>query len=281
MAKWILSAFADEADKMLSGQLKALRENGIHLIELRGVDGKSCSDLTDEEIREIRAHLDGEGVGLSALGSPYGKYPIDEDFSPHRDAFKRGLDIAAGLGTDKIRMFSFFIPKEGKSDPAAWRGKVLDQLSEMLDLAKPYEITLCHENEKGIYGDTDARCEDILSAFDGRMGCVFDPANFIQCGVYPEKAYDLLKDRITYMHIKDAMMADGAVVPAGKGDGKVGDILSKLSARDGDVVLTIEPHLSVFDGLKNLQSEELTRRYTYPDTRTAFDAAVAALRDLL
>ena len=113
MAQYQLSAFADEADKMLSAQLKAMEDNHIALIELRGVDGKSCADLTNDEAREVRRKLDDAGAALSSLGSPYGKYPIEQPFEAHLDAFKRGLEITKILGADRIRMFSFFMPKEG------------------------------------------------------------------------------------------------------------------------------------------------------------------------
>ena len=80
MAKFVLSAFADEAGAALSDQLDALREEQISLIELRNVDGKSCADLTGAEAVEIKKRLDGAGVRLSSLGSPYGKAPIDAPF---------------------------------------------------------------------------------------------------------------------------------------------------------------------------------------------------------
>ena len=281
MVTFRLSAFADEADKMLSGQLEAMKRNGVGLIEVRGVDGKSCADLTDQEVKETRQRLDDAGVELSALGSPYGKYPVEADFAPHLEAFRRGLDIAAALGAKRIRMFSFFMPKEGHTDPACWREKVIDQLGQMLDLAKDAGICLCHENEKGIYGDTDDRCVDLMKVFGDRMGCVFDPANFIQCGVTPIWAYHKLENYITYMHIKDALKENGAVVPAGMGDGDLAGILSRLAQKDGEIILTLEPHLTVFDGLSALQDEKLNHKFTYPDRGTAFNAACDALKDVL
>ncbi len=281
MAKYQLSAFADEADKMLSGQLKAMEDNGIALIEMRGVDGKSVAALTDEEAKEAKRKLDDAGAALSSLGSPYGKYPIDQPFEEHLEAFKRGLEITKILGADRIRMFSFFMPREGEVNPADWRGKVIDQLGQMLDLADDAGIRLCHENEKGIYGDSDDRCVDLMQVYGDRMGCIFDPANFIQCGVKPIEAFPRLEKYITYMHIKDALMENGAVVPAGMGDGNVKDILDRLAARADNMTLTLEPHLTVFDGLKGLQDEKLNHKFSYPDRLTAFNAAVAALKDLL
>ncbi len=280
MAQFMLSAFADEAADSLDQQLEALRAEGIGLIELRGVDGKSCADLTPAEAGRVAKVLREAGVAISALGSPYGKYPIERPFEPHMAAFRHGLELCEKLGCRRVRMFSFFIP-EG-DDPAKWRGAVLDRLAAMLDAAEEAGVQLVHENEKGIYGDTDARCLDLLSRFDGRLGCAFDPANFIQCGVDPLAAYERLHGRITYMHIKDALKADGSVVRAGRGDGSVREILSRLDQeRKGEVILTVEPHLALFGGLKGLQQDVLKRGESFPDQPTAFHAACAALKDIL
>ena len=155
-------------------------------------------------------------------------------------------------------------------------------INALLDLAEEAGIQLVHENEKEIYGDVTERCIDLLDHFGDRMGFAFDPANFIQCGVNPPEAYEKLHDRITYMHIKDAIMADGAVVAAGHGDGHLAELLGKLNAeREGDVILTVEPHLTVFAGLGDLQGEALTHHESYPDSRTAFHAACSALKDIL
>lgn len=279
MFEYRLSAFADEADQQVEKQLDALRKNGITQIELRGVDGKSVADLSDEEAAFTKKRLDDAGVRLSSMGSPYGKYPIEQDFAPHRDAFRRGLELCGILGADRIRMFSFFMPKG--DDPANWRGKVLDQLGMMLDDAKEVGVLLAHENEKGIYGDTDARCVDLMEVYGDRMGCIFDPANFIQCGVRPIEAFPKLEKWITYMHIKDAILESGAVVPVGKGDGNVADILAALGGRADGMTLTLEPHLTVFDGLAKLQDEQITHKYHYASKEEAFDAAVSALKEVL
>ncbi len=43
MAKFILSAFADEASPKVAEQLDALKANKIELIEPRNIDGKNIS----------------------------------------------------------------------------------------------------------------------------------------------------------------------------------------------------------------------------------------------
>ena len=55
MAHFILSAFADEAADGLDAQIGALQAEDIGMIELRGVNGKNCADLTTEDARAIRS----------------------------------------------------------------------------------------------------------------------------------------------------------------------------------------------------------------------------------
>lgn len=278
MRTYRISAFADEAGSALDVQLAALKRNGIAQIEMRMVDGANASHMTAAEAVNVRARLDAAGVSLSALGSPFGKMFINEDFEPHYQQFLQGLKLCRILGAERMRVFSFYIPKG--DDPAQWRDEVLRRLGLMLDAAEVWGIRLLHENEKGIYGDVAERCEDLLNAFGGRLGCIFDPANFIQCGEQPLENFARLKDRVEYMHIKDAMLADGSVVPAGSGDGHVAEILANMPG-DGEMTLSIEPHLTVFDGLQTLQTEILKQKYAYSDANEAFDAAASALRGIL
>ena len=83
MARFALSAFADEAGSTLDEQIAALKENGIDYIEPRKINGKGILELSDDEIIEIKKKLDSAGIKVNSLGSPIGKYPINEDFVPH------------------------------------------------------------------------------------------------------------------------------------------------------------------------------------------------------
>jgi hypothetical protein len=89
----------------------------------------------------------------------------------------------------------------------------------------------------------------------------------------------MLKKHIYYFHMKDALLADGSVVPCGMGDGSVPEILKDYGG--DETGLTIEPHLKVFAGLNALQGEELHHKYAYSDNRTAFRAAVDAVKSIL
>ncbi len=272
-------AFADEASGQIDGQIAAMQRNGLNGLEIRGVDGENIADITLEKAREVRRKLDSAGLSVWSMGSPIGKISIEtEAFEAHLDKLRHVLALADVLGAENVRLFSFYVSDDQK---AAFRNKVIDWMGQMLDLAKDSGIDLCHENEKGIYGDSAGRCLDLLTAFPSLRG-IFDPANFVQCGQDTAEAWAMLKHRIKYLHIKDAL-PDGRVVPSGCGVGHVGEILRDFRAMGGQAV-TVEPHLSVFDGLKNLeQSGQRTQidAFSYPSSDAAFDTACEALRKLL
>ena len=112
MAQFIISAFADETADDLSHQIESLRRNGISCIEPRNVNG-GIIKKTDEELQQISDALKAAGISISALGSPIGKYSIDEPLENHLPDFRRALRACEILGTRRMRMFSFLSERTG------------------------------------------------------------------------------------------------------------------------------------------------------------------------
>ena len=277
MNKLRIFAFADEADPKMSAQVAAMLRNGLQGVELRGVDGVNVSQITLQKAKEVRKMLDGNGLSAWSIGSPIGKIRLEDDFAAHMDVFRHVLEIADILGAGNIRIFSFYTERHD-----ACRNAVIDRLGMLLDAAKDSGLALCHENEKGIYGDTGEHCLDLLQALP-ELHAVFDPANFVQCGEDTLHCWQLLKDWVRYLHIKDAL-PDGNVVPAGRGDGNVAAIIRDYLSLGGRE-MTLEPHLAVFDGLKGLEESGdvsvVGQRYSYASAQEAFDAGCDALKVIL
>ena len=228
-----LSGFADEISADLNEQLDVLEKLGIGYLEFRGVWNTGVLDLTDEQVRDVKKALDGRGIKVSAIGSPIGKIKIDDPFEPHLRAFARAVMLAEYFETPYIRLFSFFVP-EGEAE--AHRDEVMRRMEALLEAAMGHPVTLLHENERHIYGDIPSRCADLMKTFDTpRLRFTFDPANFVLCGVHPfTDGWDLLKDYTVYLHIKDALMGPGQVVPAGQGDGELRPLMNALVASGYD-----------------------------------------------
>lgn len=273
-----VSGFADEYSPSFDEQLAALNRLGVSHIELRGIDGVNVSDLTPEKLREVRGKLASAGIRVSSIGSPIGKINIRDDFTQHMDKLKRTLEIQKELSAPYIRMFSFYLP-EG-SAPADCRGEVMDRLGAMVEEAKRWEAVLLHENEKAIYGDAAARCLDIME----ELGCdnlraVFDFANFLEVGQPTMEAFDMLRPYIEYVHIKDAD-ENKKIVPAGRGAGRVEDILHKLLSSGWEGVLSLEPHLTDFAGLAALEHDP-KKRGSAMSPAEAWELALSSLRGIL
>lgn len=278
MNKLILSAFADEYADSLIEQCEALNKFGIEYIELRGVNGKNVSVFTENEVKETKKTLDDYGIKVSSIGSPLGKIDIKGDLDGHYETAKRVYETANILGTKKVRVFSFY-SKETPFNEC--KIKIFDALETLLKSAENASLTLCHENEARIYGESPEKCFEIAEYFGGRIKCVFDMGNFVLDGYDPMAAYKLLFEHIEYFHIKDAFYT-GAIVPAGRGEAKIKEILDdyKENGRK-DTFITLEPHLQTFSGLKALVGKSFDNPYKYENQKAAFTDAVEKLKGLL
>ena len=265
-----LCAFADEASVALDGQIAALQKNGIEYIELRGIDGVNIAKISLEDAEGYAKRLADAGIKVWSIGSPIGKIKLSGDMEEHMEKLRHTCKLAKIFGTDKIRMFSFFEAYEDEE-------KVYELLRRMVVIADDEGVGLYHENEKAIFGDTAERVLKIMENVKG-LYYVYDPANFIEVGEDADKTLDALHAKTDYFHIKDVIAETHELVPAGYGDGKIGELVARIK---DDKVLTIEPHLKVFEGFSDIDATEMKNRFRFESNEEAFDAAVAAIKKVL
>lgn len=278
MAKFVFSAFADEAGSSLDEQIAALSRNGIGYIEPRMIDGKSFLTLSEKALADMRKKLDDAGIRVYSLGSPIGKYPIHEDFEIHKADFRKALRAAEILGASRMRIFSFFV---GQEELGACREEVLSRMRYLLDEAKKAGVVLCHENESLIYGQMPHEVEDLLTSLPD-LKSVYDAANFVMNDADAAEGMRATLPSLDYMHIKDASYKEKIILPAGEGDGDIAKRLLEIdAAREGTVTLTLEPHLKLFDGFAAIDKHTLAGRYTFANATESFDFAVKSLEKVL
>ena len=277
MATFILSAFADEAANDVNGQIAALKRNGIQFIEPRNVNG-SIVEKNDEELFQIAAALSEAGIRVSSFGSPIGKYEIDQPLEAHLKQFRRALRVCEIFGTRRMRIFSFYVPQNRLAE---CRAEVMYRMRVMLDEANKAGITLCHENESAIYGQNPAEVRDLLAELPDLRG-IFDPANYVMNGQDSIEGIEATLPSLEYLHIKDAIYEKRSVVPCGKGEGRIAEVISRVdAARDGEVFLSVEPHLHIFPAYRQIDRHELRNEYSFNTADEAFDCAVASLKETL
>lgn len=274
-----ITGFADEITQELTQQIESLKALGMSYVEMRGVDGNNLIFHTDEKVKEIKKVLDDNGITISALGSPLGKIGITDDFEPHFEDFKRAVEISHMVECPNIRMFSFYLPEE--NNPIKYESAVFERIGRFVDYATANDVVLLHENEKGIYGEKAIECKKLMDVFYGKhFKAIFDFANFVQCQEDTLEAYKLLKNYITYIHVKDAKRIDGSVVPAGYGDGNVAVILKDLFESGFDGFLSLEPHLFNFKGFADLEKEGESMLHADRKILTGLEAFTLAYKSL-
>ena len=281
--RWPIGAFGDEIAPGLEEQITVLQKNGVAALELRSAWGDNVVDLGPERLDRAADLLRAADIGVSAVASPVGKADISGDFDAEVSRLRAAMDAAHRLQTNRIRVFSFFIP-EGRH--AEFRDEVLRRMSTFAKEAAAQDVVLVHENESYVYGDDAQHCRDLVESVGSpALQIAFDPANFVQVGVRPfDEAWPLLAEHVVHFHVKDAVgvvrngMAPyparapelqlmASVRPAGEGEGQLPELLQALDRRDYRGFLVIEPHLQM--------------RLHEIDAAERFAIALAALRRML
>lgn len=272
-----LSAFADEISPDPAEQLAVLKACRVRFIEFRSIHKTNVLKLSDAQIGEFKKMLDGEGFGLSAIGSPVGKVAIDLPFEPHLDLFKRAMHLCGVFGCPRIRVFSYYPPADKPFDGnwAPHRDEVIRRMSVKAEMAKAAGITLFHENEHNIFGDEPERVADLMKSVNSpALRAAYDAANWVFCGYDPVKGWELTKEYTSHIHIKDwkkpiSGEGHGTGVIAGTGDGQMSYSIADAVKRGYKGFATMEPHL---------RGGGPTGGVTGPDL---FPYAVEAFRDIL
>jgi sugar phosphate isomerase/epimerase len=241
---WRLSGFGDEIDQDPHIQLAVLEALGAHHIEVRSAWGVNIVDLDAEQLAALKGTIDEAGFGVSAIASPIGKVDVTLPVEHEVGRLAQAINAAHVLGSRYVRIFSFY-RGEGIT-PEAIRDDVLTRMRALADLAEREDVVLLHENEKEIYGDVPDRVLDIVESVGSpALRLAWDNANFVQCGVRPfTDAWPLLHEHVEYLQVKDALAADGTVVPAGEGDGQLLETVTALRDAGYRGFASLEPHLA-------------------------------------
>ncbi|MBA4065990.1 MAG: sugar phosphate isomerase/epimerase [Isosphaera sp.] len=250
-----LSAFSDEISPDPREQVAVLKGCNVRHIEFRSIHKTNVLALSDDQVKEFKKLLDGEGFKLSAIGSPIGKVAVDAPFEPHLDRFKRAVELCGVFGTPNIRVFSFYPPgNDPNFDPANWpahRGEVMRRLSVLAEAAAASKVTLFHENEHRIYGDSPERVADIFATVNSpALRAAYDAANYVFGNYDPVDGWERTKAFTAHFHIKDWKRNWKEIgtghengVLAGHGDGNIPHSIRAAVQAGYRGFAVLEPHL--------------------------------------
>jgi sugar phosphate isomerase/epimerase len=267
-ARFRLGITGDEVSDDLGSVLRFAREFKLRWLEVRNLGGRYATEVPVDELRQVRAALDAQGIGVSVLDTALYKCtlpgtrpvrPVRDDYaySAQGALLRRALERSEVLGTRFIRAFSFWRVEQ----PATVFDRVVEEISRAAELARTFGRTLLIENVGNANVETGAEAARLLRALPANVGLLWDPNN-AYCGgevPFPDGYRALDRKRLHHVHLRDARR-DGSGqcrwLPVGKG---AVDNLGLLGAlvRDGFMgTLNLETHYRRADGNRELASRE-------------------------
>jgi len=275
-----LCFITDEVSRNVRTALQFAAEYGVRQVELRNVYGKYCLLHDAAMLRQIHALLREHGVRVAVLATPILKcilpgsrltaraqkesaearstFPIPdgEQFGRQMEFLRKAIDAARILETDQLRIFSYWQVE----NPDEERGRILDGLRRVTDVAEKEKIRLAIENEPGC---NLATCAQTMSALreirSPWLGMAWDVVNGVSAGEtsFPDGFRLLDVKRVWHLHIKDSRPDPDSgrrrICAVGDGDTPYHDIFRALGQAGYTGALSMETHFSI-DGSREAAS---------------------------
>lgn len=198
------------SDKTLPEILGILKEYDVNAIELwpENIPLEEGKELVhkrlyaNRDVKKAKEILKKEGVKVACICFGAG---FDEKLAADTKLFSseltRAVEVAHELGA---RVVNHYCAHVARGDE--WSEGLLHQYyDEALRMAEKYQIYLALENEAHDITKNPAQMKKILQAMNAKYFCTnYDAVNYYQSGYegFPY-AYDLLKEFIVHVHIKN------------------------------------------------------------------------------
>jgi sugar phosphate isomerase/epimerase len=243
-----LSFISDEASQDFAVAVQIAKEFNLDGLELRSVWEKAPHELSDEEVKLIAKMLKDASLQCPCIASPFFKcdFGDEEQYRQHIQILRRCIRVAHELGTNLIRVFTFW-RKEGEQP--SWDA-IADMFSEPIRIAESEGVILGIENEPSTNATNAAKVAELLSIIDHpNVKAVWDPGNDVfdpdREVPYPD-GYERIKGFIVHVHLKDGVWVaeEGRFEPVPLGEGEV-DYVGQLRALKQDNYsgwLSLETH---------------------------------------
>ncbi|REE78530.1 sugar phosphate isomerase/epimerase [Paenibacillus taihuensis] len=260
-----LGVITDEVSPDIITALDFAAAKGLKHVEIRSIDNRNVLTLSDEEADRIRMEAESRGLFISCIASPVFKCALDpsrqvaegdrfnqaeRSAEEHYDMLKRAMELAERLGTNRIRIFSFWREDEPID---RFEAEIVSHLTRAAKLAEGRGMLLLLENEPSCNGGFASEVAGLASAVQSpALRVLWDPGNE-QYGSRPSfpDGYAAVRELLAHVHLKDVVIdAAGQPRPIPIGAGLVPyEAQFQALREDGYTGLfTIETHYIPEDG---------------------------------
>lgn len=245
--KFLLSGIADEAGDSLAQQMAMHNKLGFDYIEIRNVDRVTVDTMSDEAFGAMLTQLGDNNLKISCLASDVGKLRLAGDRFKPFEADVTSLELllkrAKLADCQYIRVMGY---NPGGVSDDVWLSESVERLTVLSKMAQQAGVYLALENCAGWYANSGKD----MAYFLDRVGsdhlvCLYDTGNPVcQHEADGWEFYLNVRERIKYVHIKDAIGNGEHFTYPGEGDAKVPEILADLYKLGYKGFVSIEPHMS-------------------------------------
>lgn len=240
----MIATFYDHA-KDISRQEKISMTEALQEIKALGIEGLEVSQ------NNLIGREDELGNELAYAGLRVSSIPAYFDFGRDRDVERQSeptLEAARFVGAKQVLVIpGFFAPEDSAAERERQVKSMIDCVNRLAEKAAGYGISLIMEDYDSALApfSTIGGVKRFLEGCPG-LSCCFDTGNFRFSAEDELEAYEALKGRITYVHLKDrayeplggesgTTALDGQVLypsPVGSGEIRLEELLARLK-RDG------------------------------------------------
>jgi len=181
-------------------------QNKYQGIEIRAVKGTSDIAGLDEfrgsGLKDTCNKIKSAGLKVVCVGTSIRFNRADKaDQEKNLELAKRYIDIAIGLDCSYIRTFGGpLVATQGYTESMKWAWEGYNKLCELTKGTNVIPLIETHDDFS-----TSARIMDLISGIsNGKVGVIWDILHPYRFGEAVENTYNVLKDLIYHVHIKDS-----------------------------------------------------------------------------
>ncbi len=219
LRRFKLGSISDEWSQDFEEALKAMKTYGLRWVEIRTLWKVYNTETSPAQLQRLKDLLEKYRFKVSVLDTAVykcalpGTKPLaaEKDMYPYSgqmDLLKLGIERAHALGTDKLRVFTFWRVTE----PEKHFTRIADDLSKALEIARAAGVRLVLENESECNVATGRELARMLELVPmNNFGANWDIGNGYWQGEdsFPTGYAVLPKQRIWHMHLKDVRCDPG------------------------------------------------------------------------
>jgi sugar phosphate isomerase/epimerase len=257
-----ISGIADEAGYAIEDQIRAHKELGWEYIDIRVVDGENLTAVSNEKFEEIYKKVSDSGLKVSAFASGiccWGR-SVRHDFQLDIDDMKRAIPRMQRFGTKYIRIMSCPHDADAGIPEDEHKRETFRRIKELAKMADDGGVVMVHEHGGTMWTHDDPdRMIELYDTVDSPgFALLFDMANFGEPnqGEKSWEAYQKIKDKVQYVHLKDRVDADTCTW-IGEGIIPVRKLLKAMVDDGYDWFVSMEAHIAAVHHIGTRSSPEV------------------------